>query len=182
MEKEENISPNNHIPVSILHKSIAGRYRPVRVADGPITASYRCIKNASWDTPPQHILLYNNNSLQTDRNVRKRMPGHVHPARIRNFSRRNLIAMDAKILHVDNEDSDPTARMRKLIWVFVGRTCQKFPHVAHIIRMISPREYQRLRVVFGKNCTRFFIFYGAEGWKTYTYVCFDQSSNGCHWC
>ena len=28
-------------PVSILHKSIAGRYRPVRVADGPITARYR---------------------------------------------------------------------------------------------------------------------------------------------
>ena len=25
-------------PVSILHKSTAGRYRPVRVADGPITA------------------------------------------------------------------------------------------------------------------------------------------------
>ena len=25
----------------ILHKSIAGRYRPVRVADGPITARYR---------------------------------------------------------------------------------------------------------------------------------------------
>ena len=28
-------------PVSILHKSIAGRYRPVRVADGPITARCR---------------------------------------------------------------------------------------------------------------------------------------------
>ena len=28
-------------PVSILHKSIVGRYRPVRVADGPMTASYR---------------------------------------------------------------------------------------------------------------------------------------------
>ena len=28
-------------PVSILHKSIAGRYRPVRVPDGPITARYR---------------------------------------------------------------------------------------------------------------------------------------------
>ena len=27
-------------PVSILHKSIAGRYRPVRVADGLITARY----------------------------------------------------------------------------------------------------------------------------------------------
>ena len=37
------------IPVSILYKSIAGRYRPVRVADGPITARYRFIKNASWD-------------------------------------------------------------------------------------------------------------------------------------
>ena len=37
-------------PVSILHKSIAGRYRPVRVADGPITARCRFIKNASWDS------------------------------------------------------------------------------------------------------------------------------------
>ena len=35
-------------PVSILYKSIAGRYRPVRVAGGPITARYRFIKNASW--------------------------------------------------------------------------------------------------------------------------------------
>ena len=35
-------------PVSILYKSIAGRYRPVRVADGPITARYRFKKNASW--------------------------------------------------------------------------------------------------------------------------------------
>ena len=35
-------------PVSILYKSIAGRYRPVRVADGPITARYRFIKNAIW--------------------------------------------------------------------------------------------------------------------------------------
>ena len=35
-------------PISILHKSIAGRYRPVRVADGPITTRCRFIKNASW--------------------------------------------------------------------------------------------------------------------------------------
>ena len=34
--------------VSILYKSKAGRYRPVRVADGPITARFRFIKNASW--------------------------------------------------------------------------------------------------------------------------------------
>ena len=35
----------------MLHKhdkSIAGRYRPVRVTDGPITARYRFIMNASW--------------------------------------------------------------------------------------------------------------------------------------
>ena len=36
-------------PVSILFKSIAGRYRPVRVADGPITTRYRFIKNANWE-------------------------------------------------------------------------------------------------------------------------------------
>ena len=33
------------------------------------------------------------------------------------------IAKDAKFLHAGNEDSDQTARMRRLIWVFVGRTC-----------------------------------------------------------
>ena len=38
---------SGHYPVSILHKSIAGRYRPVRVAGGPITARCRFIKNAS---------------------------------------------------------------------------------------------------------------------------------------
>ena len=35
------------------------------------------------------------------------------------------IAKDAKFLHADNEDSNQTARMRRLIWVFVGRMCQK---------------------------------------------------------
>ena len=35
-------------PASILYKSIAGRYRPVSYPDGPITARYRFIKNASW--------------------------------------------------------------------------------------------------------------------------------------
>ena len=32
----------------IVYESIAGRYRPVRVADGPITARFRFINNASW--------------------------------------------------------------------------------------------------------------------------------------
>ena len=35
------------------------------------------------------------------------------------------IAKDAQFLHVYNEDSAQTARMRSLIWVFVVRTCQK---------------------------------------------------------
>ena len=37
------------IPVNILYKSTAGRYRPVSYPDGPITARCRFIKNASWD-------------------------------------------------------------------------------------------------------------------------------------
>ena len=41
-DKEETISLLCiYSPVSILHKSLAGRYRPVRVADGPIKARYR---------------------------------------------------------------------------------------------------------------------------------------------
>ena len=36
-------------PISILYKSIAGRYRPVSYSDGPITARYRFIKNAYWE-------------------------------------------------------------------------------------------------------------------------------------
>ena len=46
---EQKIENCSLIPESILHKSIAGRYRPVRVADGPITARCRFINNASWD-------------------------------------------------------------------------------------------------------------------------------------
>ena len=38
---------NKKKTVSILHNSIVGRYRPVRVADGTITARYRSIKNAA---------------------------------------------------------------------------------------------------------------------------------------
>ena len=38
------------IPAGIFYKSTAGRYRPVSYPDGPITARYRIIKNAGWDT------------------------------------------------------------------------------------------------------------------------------------
>ena len=39
----------SHNSVSILHKSIVGGFRPVRVADGPIMARCRFIKNAIWE-------------------------------------------------------------------------------------------------------------------------------------
>ena len=35
------------------------------------------------------------------------------------------IAKDAKFLRADNEDSDQTARMRRLIWVFAGPRISK---------------------------------------------------------
>ena len=41
-------SPHIEVPISILYKSIAGRYRPVSYPNGPITARYRFIKNAYW--------------------------------------------------------------------------------------------------------------------------------------
>ena len=53
-------SPILYGTVNILHKSIAGRYRPVRVADGPITARCRFMENASWDDSD---LLYKTNGI-----------------------------------------------------------------------------------------------------------------------
>ena len=35
------------------------------------------------------------------------------------------IAKDATFLNEDNEGSDQTARMRRLIWIFVEHTCKK---------------------------------------------------------
>ena len=44
-------------PVSILYKSVAGRYRPVSYPDGPITAPYRFIKNAYWEVAKYFMLM-----------------------------------------------------------------------------------------------------------------------------
>ena len=67
------------LPVSILYKFIAGRYRPVRIADGPITARYRFIKNASWvrlngAVPFLEILIYTQVALLHE-SVHKRTTG-----------------------------------------------------------------------------------------------------------
>ena len=48
----EKVSSNREeYPSKQIYKSTAGQYQPIRVADGPITACYRFIKNASWDAP-----------------------------------------------------------------------------------------------------------------------------------
>ena len=73
------------------------------------------------------------------RNVRKRTFRHVRPAKIQIrlriravWSESSLVAFwiakDAKFLHADNEDSDQTARVRRLIWVFVVR-CLTLRHI-----------------------------------------------------
>ena len=48
-----------YYPASILHKSIAGRSRPVSYPDGPIPARYRFIKNAYWVSAHMTARLYN---------------------------------------------------------------------------------------------------------------------------
>ena len=66
-------------------------------------------------------------------NIKKHTFGHMHPVKIlislhirADWSKSSLgtfwIAKDAKFLHVDNEDSDQTVQMCRLIWVFGGNT------------------------------------------------------------
>ena len=75
------------------------------------------------------------------RNVKPAV-GHVRPANIQISLRIPAVglesslcvfrlAKDATFLHADNEDSNQTARMRKLILVFVGHTCQR----AHVFSL-----------------------------------------------
>ena len=75
-------------------------------------------------------------SYHLSHNVRKRTFWRVRPAKIQISLRIRavwseyllcafLIAKDATFLHADNEYSDQSARMRRLIGIFVGRTCQK---------------------------------------------------------
>ena len=51
------------------------------------------------------------------------------------------ITKDVKFLHADNEDSDQTVRMRTLIRVFVGRTCQKVRFLRLRLKCIRTRKH-----------------------------------------
>ena len=70
------------------------------------------------------------------RRIRKRTFGHVRPAKIQiSLCIRTVwleshvgifwITKDAMFLQADNENSDETSWVRRIIWVCVGRTCQK---------------------------------------------------------
>ena len=92
----------------------------------------------SWEFGKFRVLfsaecnIINNKGAASSENV----PGHARRVKIQIslcirtvWSESSLgvfwIVNDSKFLHADNEDSDQTARMRRLIWVFVGCTCQK---------------------------------------------------------
>ena len=66
-------------PVSILQKSIAGRYRPARVADGPITTCCRFIKNASWEITNILQTFYTSNPVSS---LQKSIAGRYRPVRV----------------------------------------------------------------------------------------------------
>ena len=101
-----------------------GHWCFVNVIKHPPLALYKCYK----------FLLY-----MKSRNAKKRSFWHFEMCTqqrdsdqtahsrslIRIFTVRIRIDKGAKFLHADNEDSEQAARMRRLIWVFVGRTWQK---------------------------------------------------------
>ena len=62
-------------PVSILHKSIAGRYRPVRVADGSITSRCRFMQSASWEDYSLRSFILN---IRKKKNKKKNINSSVY--------------------------------------------------------------------------------------------------------
>ena len=72
-----------------------------------------------------------------------------------------LGSKNAKFLHQDNEDSDQTAQMDRLIWVFVGHTYLKAGYVFSLsssyskvfavwFRALVKEEYIYLLIILGK--------------------------------
>ena len=92
--------------------------------------------------------------IEINRNFRKRTIRHVRLAKIQIslrvravWSESSLgafwIAKDARFDHEDNIYSDQSARMRRLIWVFVWRTYQKVPFLTLLHKGLSLIYCQR---------------------------------------
>ena len=86
------------------------------------------------------------------RNVRKRTFGHVRPVKIQislrisaGWSEFSLgtfwIAIDAKFLYADNEASDKTAGVHRLIGIIISRTCSKAHSVVCISHLSQNDQY-----------------------------------------
>ena len=78
-------------PVSILYKYVAVRYRPIKVADGPITVRSRFIKNASW---VKRLLVLWQIYMKID--LRSRLFGHVGCCKCLYF------LMDGRLIQTDS--------------------------------------------------------------------------------
>ena len=72
------------------------------------------------------------------------------------------ITKDAKCFHADNEYSDQTARMRRLIWVFVGRTLLT-------LRLLCSPRIVMIIVKSSVNPSALYIIlkYHTFNWNTY---------------
>ena len=88
--------------------------------------------------------------LYMSRNDRKRTSAHERQVKIQISLRIRAvwsesspgafrIVKSAKFLHADNEDSDRSARMGRLIWVFIGRICPQVRFLALRFRFCIPQ-------------------------------------------
>ena len=73
------------------------------------------------------------------------------------------IAKDAKSPYVKNEINDQTARMRRLIWVFVGRICQKVRFRTFLLICVLTSSDRKERKLLGfkdrsQSCTKTTLF------------------------
>ena len=94
-------------------------------------------------------------SSQLSQNPRKRIFGYVRTVKIHislcvhavcsgSTLGKFWIAMDTTFLHADNDDSDQTVRMRRLICVFIRHTCQKPRYVfSRCAQFVMSRIYAK---------------------------------------
>ena len=78
----ELLPVKEYLPSKHSLKSIAGRYRPVKVIDGPITARYRFMKNDSWSFSFILILTFHNRAYNKTCETSKDQP--VQPPSMEN--------------------------------------------------------------------------------------------------
>ena len=108
----------------------------------PVLKIHSDCSNGVWNKNPFFFFFEAMNMWGA--NVRKRINGHLRPAKIQISLRIYAawpessleafwIGKNSKFLHVDNEGSDQTVRMCRLIWVRWVHTCQKVRFLIFIV-------------------------------------------------